>query len=140
VNLRRCGGTGATTLRHLAAVSFTLAALAVAGSALAATSRGCGGKIVAGDPHGISLHASDLRVRTLNCRSARRIVLSYLRKKLSPSETCAALAENPPFSGCKVERYRCRRTAPTFKYGADPEICSWSDKSVRFLERDEDNG
>jgi hypothetical protein len=128
-------------MRRLIAALFLVAGLfALTDSALATASRTCSGTIAVGDPHGISLHASDLRARDLSCRSARHVVLSYLRKKLNPSETCAALAENPPFSGCSVGKYRCRHTALTFKYGSDPALCSRGAGSVRFLEPDEDNG
>jgi hypothetical protein len=127
-------------MRCFVALVLLLTALSVIDSALAVTGSRCSGKVAAGDPHGIALHASNLRVRHLRCRTARHVVLSYLRKKLNPSETCAALAENPPFSGCKVGRYRCRRTALMFRYGTQPEECSWGGRSIRFFERDQDNG
>jgi hypothetical protein len=126
---------GAAVVAALLAVG-----LVVPGSGLARSGRACSGIVAAGDPYGIYLEGSSLTARSLACRRGRRVVRAYLRAKLNPNEICAGQAETPPFRGCRIGRYRCRRTALGFKAGKAREDCSWGDRSVRFLELDADNG
>lgn len=102
----------------------------------AATGRGCSGAVSAGSAKGILLRATGLRVTDVGCRRAHTVVRAYLRKKLSQhNERCAGSAENPPFTGCRVDGYRCRDTR-VVRRPPYPEICTDGRRRIRFSERD----
>lgn len=118
-----------------AAVALVVVVLFAAPSH-AATGRSCSGAASAGGARGILLRASGLRVTDVGCQRAHTVVRAYLRKKLSQeNESCAGRAENPPFTGCRVDGYRCRDTR-VVRRPPQPEICTDGRRAIRFSERD----
>jgi len=95
--------------------------------------RPCPGTVSFTNPSVGKAMGSDITARgAIGCQGAKRTVRVFLRRELEANQQCATAADDPPYRGCRVGAFTCRRSASLL----NAKGCVSAGERVDFREHD----